>query len=182
MKLRLSLGVLAGALLMQTAGPSHARDLTRVWDVKQRCFRDAKAGECGGSYNVTTRTYVSAASQKAGAAADAQPRPTEAAPKQPAALLPSQALRELAEKAAAEEAAPKQDAAEKPAAAPATAAAETPAKAASTQDEWDVATPAKPKTERKAEAAAASAETKKPAKSAESTERPRGIRRTKADG
>ncbi len=182
MKLRLSLGVLAGAILMQAAGPSHARDLTRVWDVKQRCFREAKSGECGGTYNVTTRTYVSAASQKAGTtAADAQLRPTEAAPKQPAALLPSQALRELAEKAAAEEAAPKQDAAEKPAAAPAAATAEAPAKAAPTQEEWDVATPAKPKTERKAEAAAA-AETKKPAKSAESTERPRGIRRTKADG
>lgn len=180
MKLRLSLGVLAGALLMQTAGPAQARDMTTVWDIKQKCFRAATGGDCGNSYNVTTRTFANTAAQRAGAAnADSKTELVGFAPTPAStALKPSQSLRELTEA----ETAPKQEHAEEQPgpAKPATPPAQAGAKVAATQDEWDVASPAKkPKTEPKTEAgAAAKPEPTKPAKSAESPERPRGIRKT----
>lgn len=196
MKLNLPFCLLAGALVMQTAGPAQARDLTMVWDIKQKCFRTAApggaGGDCGRSYNVGTRTFASAGAQKAGAAgADAKAQPLALASLPASTMLP-ESLRELV----AAESAPKPDVDEKPAsaaqagvpaqaAAPAKAAApaQAAAKAAPTQEEWDVASPPKKaKTEPKpATEAAAKTDAKKPVKSAESTERPRGIRKTKVD-
>ena len=178
MRLSSSLCLLASLSLAAVAGAAEARDLTTVWDTKQKCFRTASTAECGTTYNVTTRTYGTAGAPKEASGSEARVRPTDPAPAP--APLPSQTLRTLGEPEAPAEPDTKEETGAKPTKPAEPAAAKTAAaKPTSTQDEWDVASPAK---KAKTAESGATEETKKPVKKAEPTARPRGIRRTKAEG
>ena len=176
MRFSSSLCLLATLSLAAAAGAAEARDLTTVWDTKQRCFRTASTAECGTTYNVTTRTYGTAGAPKEASRPETKLRTTDPAP----APLPSQALRTLAEPETATEPDAKEETVATPTKPAESGTGKTAAvKPTSTQDEWDVASPAK---KAKATEPGATEETKKSVKKAEPAARPRGIRRTKADG